>query len=239
MTNVVISQPMFFPWRGFFEQLALADVYIYLDDAQFSKGSFTNRVRIKRGAALEWLTVALADKGTFTPINQLRAAHPDWRNQHRAQVQRALAGAKHLDRAIGLMDAAHRHENLCDALIESSEVIAAHLKIGANRQVLRSSEMQSAGSSWRRVLDQVKSVGGTHYITGHGAAHYLDHEAFEKEGVSVSYMDYDLSPYPQGLGEFSPYVSILDLIARHNQPLEKLRSQILPWRSFMALKGYG
>ena len=49
MTRVVITQPMLFPWPGFFEQLCLADVYIYLDDVQFSKGSFTNRVQIEDG----------------------------------------------------------------------------------------------------------------------------------------------------------------------------------------------
>jgi hypothetical protein len=30
-----------------------------------------------------------------------------------------------------------------------------------------------------RPLDLVLSVGGTRYVTGHGAADYLDHEAFE------------------------------------------------------------
>ena len=234
MTNVVISQPMFFPWRGFFEQIALADVYIYLDDAQFSRSSFTHRVRIKHGAALEWLTVPLAHKGTRVPINLLQAFDPNWRDQHLQQVNQALAGADHLDAAIGLMKAAQRHENLCDVLIASTEATARHLNIGGQRQVLRSSQMDVTGASWRRLLDLVKSVGGTHYITGHGAAQYLDHDAFESEGVSVSYMDYDLSPYPQGEGDFAPYVSILDLIARHDQPVEKLRSHIIPWRSFMA-----
>ena len=45
--KVVISQSMFFPWVGFLEQLKLADVYVFYDDVQFSKGSFTNRVRVK------------------------------------------------------------------------------------------------------------------------------------------------------------------------------------------------
>ena len=51
MTTVVISQPMFFPWVGMFEQIALADVYVHYDDVQFSKGSFTNRVQLKTARA--------------------------------------------------------------------------------------------------------------------------------------------------------------------------------------------
>ena len=45
--NIVISQPMYFPWMGFFQQIAIADVFIFYSDVQFSKGSFTNRVQIK------------------------------------------------------------------------------------------------------------------------------------------------------------------------------------------------
>ena len=47
MKTVVISQPMYFPWVGMLEQMALADVWVHLDDAQFSKGGFFNRVQIK------------------------------------------------------------------------------------------------------------------------------------------------------------------------------------------------
>ena len=57
--KVVISQPMFFPWVGFLEQMRLADVYVHYDDVQFSKGSFTNRVQIKTPEGFIWLTAPL------------------------------------------------------------------------------------------------------------------------------------------------------------------------------------
>ena len=44
---VVISQPMYFPWIGFLSQLSMANTIIWLDDVQFSKGSFINRIQIK------------------------------------------------------------------------------------------------------------------------------------------------------------------------------------------------
>ena len=42
---------------------------------------------------------------------------------------------------------------------------------------------------------------------------YLDHELFEINGVKINYMDYKKKPYKQDFGEFTPFVSILDLIA--------------------------
>ena len=65
MTSVVISQPMLFPWPGLFEQLALADVYIYLDDAQFSKGSHTNRIQVKWRDTMKWMTIPPGRQGLF------------------------------------------------------------------------------------------------------------------------------------------------------------------------------
>jgi hypothetical protein len=59
----------------------------------------------------------------------------------------------------------------------------------------------------------VKELGGDTYITGHGAARYLDHARFESDGVRVEYMDYQCTPYPQLHGEFTPYVTGLDAVA--------------------------
>ena len=61
MTTVVISQPMYFPWTGFFGQMKLADIYVWLDDAQFSKGSFTNRVQALLNGKQTWMTIPLHD----------------------------------------------------------------------------------------------------------------------------------------------------------------------------------
>ena len=61
MKTVAISQPMYFPWAGMLEQMRLADVWVHLDDAQFSKGGFFNRVQIKTDQGTPWLTVPLAE----------------------------------------------------------------------------------------------------------------------------------------------------------------------------------
>jgi hypothetical protein len=57
MTSVVISQPQLFPWSGFFELFAAANIYLHLDDALFSRGGFLNRVQIKHLGGSKWMTV--------------------------------------------------------------------------------------------------------------------------------------------------------------------------------------
>ena len=44
--NLVVSQPMFLPWIGLFEQVRLADRFIHYDDVQLPQGrSFISRVK--------------------------------------------------------------------------------------------------------------------------------------------------------------------------------------------------
>jgi len=50
-------------------------------------------------------------------------------------------------------------------------------------------------------------------VTGDGARAYLDHEEFERCGIDVQYMDYKKLEYPQRFPPFTPFVSVLDLIA--------------------------
>lgn len=238
MTRVVISQPMYFPWAGFLAQMAMADVYIWLDDVQFSKGSFTNRIQVKFGSERRWMSVPLAGKGSFQNIADLQPTGMDWISSHRTLLGQSLRDRPHTAAALALFDqAVVVPGSLCDRLIASTEVMGEAMSILPQKR-LRSSQMAVAGSSSDRVLALVKAVGGSEYLTGHGALPYLDHEGFEAAGVRVSYMDYNPLPWPQGSGEFTPYVTGLDLLASHepSAAVTCLRPASVDWQSFKALR---
>jgi len=112
MTAVVISQPMLFPWPGFFEQLALADGYIYLDDAQYSKGSFTNRIQLLKGNDRCWMTIPLAGKGSFQKIQDLSATADNWRASHRSLLRQSLDGAPYIDDALAILDEVYANDSV-------------------------------------------------------------------------------------------------------------------------------
>jgi hypothetical protein len=235
MTRVVISQPMFFPWVGLLEQIRLADVYVHYDDVQFSKGSFANRVQIKTAKGSKWLTlpvrVHLGDG-----IRDVRLSEDDaWRKGHLSFLSQAFEGAPYTHDALELVAKAYaRGTNLLsEVVVASMDVLLAYFEIAPPR-ILKSSEMGIAGKSWQRVLDIVKSVGGDTYVTGHGAREYMDHEAFERAGVGVEYLDYEKRPYPQLYGEFTPFVSALDLVANMGRDgRTKIVSGTKPWREFL------
>lgn len=235
--NVVISQPMYFPWVGMFEQIALADVFVFYTDVQFSKGSFTNRVQIKTEAGSRWMTVPLRDLKLGQRIDEV-AVRParDWKPLHLAMLSEALGDAPYFQEMQELVRQLPDPEPETIAEVSSASMLTICRYFGLDEKVafVGIDELGIDGKGSGRVLDIVKALGGTRYITGHGARKYLDHQAFEAAGIDVGYMDYKCTPYPQFYGPFTPYVSILDLIAHCGQAgVTYIHSIAKPWRSFI------
>lgn len=238
MKRVVISQPFFFPWVGMFEQIRLADVYVHYDDVQFSKGHFANRVQYKTAAGSAWLTVPLKDLHLGQHIKDVQYDDKkEWRARHLAQLAQAYDKAPYREDMLTLVREVYAQpaRGVCDVSVASIAAVCRYFGFAEPERFLFSSEMGVPGSSTQRVLETVEAVGGDVYITGHGARNYLDHELFERRGVRVEYIDYQKVPYPQLHGDFTPYVSVLDLIA--NCGREGGRSICSPtkyWRDFLA-----
>lgn len=232
--RVVISQPMYFPWPGMFEQMKLADVFIHYDDAAFSKGGFLNRVQIKGPQGPVWLTVPLRP-AIGTAMNEATLdTHLPWRQKHLRTIAQFLGGQPHAEDALSLaqevLDAPN--DSLAGLNICGMERVASYLSFAP--QFMRSSRMQAQGQASERVLRLVQEVGGTHYITGHGAANYLDHALFEAQNIAVEYMDYSKLAYPQKYGNFNPYVTILDTIASLGKRAAAMQEpRTIGWQQFL------
>ena len=60
---VSIMQPTWLSWIGYFDLIDQSDLFVLLDDAQFSKHTWQQRNRIKINDSLAWLTVPVYTKG--------------------------------------------------------------------------------------------------------------------------------------------------------------------------------
>ncbi len=228
---------MYFPWIGLFEQIRLADVYVHYDDVPFSKGSFVNRVRVKTPAGTSWLTIPLHRRKLGDRINMLMADESQqWRRRHLDQLREAYRIAPYRDDMLDLVTSvlSCRYEHLAELLIAGMENVCRYFGLQHGKRFARSSTLGVSGRSTERVLSVVRQLEGDIYVTGHGARHYLDHEAFQTAGVSVQYMNYQRRPHRQLHGEFDPHMSVLDLIANLGPyGTEFICSSTLSWRSFL------
>ena len=235
MKTLVISQPMYFPWVGMLEQMRLADVFVYLDDAQFSKGGFFNRVQIKTERGTPWLTVPLAENKLGQSLSETQPASHDWRRKHLATLRQAYARAPYLEEMMDLVESVFDQDinSLARLSAVSMESLAGFFEI-TPAKMQWSSRMDVKGTGSDRVLALCQEAGAERYITGHGAGDYLDHASFEKAGITVEYMDYEKREYPQLHGAFTPFVSALDLLANCGQSgRDVIAPRTVCWKDFV------
>lgn len=215
--NVVILQPSYIPWRGYFDQIRQADLFIFYDDVQYDKHGWRNRNQIKTAQGKQWLTIPVHSKGATEGmlIKDIRIDwSKPWSRNHLKALTFAYQKAPHFKAFLPLLQTFYdrRDECLADFTIETSILLSRELGI-ASTQFLRSSAIPGmTGVKTDRLIQLLKHVGATHYISGPAAREYLEPEKFDAAGISFEYMNYNYPEYPQLYPPFDPYVTILDLL---------------------------
>jgi hypothetical protein len=227
---------MLFPWVGMLEQIKLANIVVHYDDVQYSKGSYVNRVQLKMPEGIKWMTIPLLKVNFGQCIDQILVHKEiDWRKKHLQQLNRCFLNAPFRDDVIQLVEEVYNKEydNIGQLSRASMLALCSYFDLINNQSFIDVRTLNVDGSNSSRVLDVVKRLNGSAYITGHGAAKYLDHAQFEASNIDVRYMNYKCTPYNQAYGPFTPYVSSLDLVANLGRAGRSvIEPETISWKEF-------
>lgn len=229
--KAAILQPSYIPWRGYFDQIRRADLFIFYDDVQYDKGGWRNRNQIKTAQGKQWLTIPVHSRGVTSgiPIREVEIdSSKPWAQKHLKTLSIAYARAPFFKMYTPLLERFYSREDawLADFSIETTITLARELKIQDTR-FMRSSEIPGiSGQKTDRLIEILSRVGADHYISGPSAQAYIEKEKFDAAGITLEYMKYDYPEYPQLHGAFDPHVSILDLLFMTGRDA----SQYLPGR---------
>lgn len=216
--KVVILQPSYIPWRGYFEQIYRADLFIFYDDVEYDKRGWRNRNQIKTASKKQWLTIPVNSKNSqkeHTPINKIPIVWESrWNETHLKTLRQSYQKAPffhHYEKMLTEFYQRHDHY-LADFTIDFTIALAREIGI-TKTDFKRSSELKGiTGKKTDRLLSVLQAVNAKHYISGPSARDYIEEEKFEKADISLEYVNYNYPEYPQLYPPFDPYVSILDLL---------------------------
>jgi hypothetical protein len=234
--NVVISQPMFLPWLGLFEQIKLSNVFVHYDDVKLPQGrSFMSRVQIKTTSGSAWLTAPI-DRNLSGDLisDSWLIGEQEWRRRHLKTIYCCYAKAPFFDLMYDLASQIYSFpsNNLSEFNQNAIEAVSSWLEL--DTIYIKSSQLEIHGSSTQRLVDICKKFKAQNYITGLGALNYIDYKKFEDNDIHVRYMAYQKQSYQQLYGEFTPYVTILDAIANCGENTRKLLcSNSIYWKDFI------
>jgi hypothetical protein len=215
--RAVILQPSYIPWRGYFDLIRRADVFVFYDDVQYDKHGWRNRNRIKTPGRLHWLTIPVHHKGNVnehTPINQIRIQwERPWNKAHWNTLTQFYRKAPFFDACRPLLEPFYRQqpELLADFTIETTIALARALGIQHTR-FLRSSQLGVQGAKTDRLTAILAQIGADTYLSGPAAKNYIEDEKFARAGIQLEYIVYDYPEYPQLYPPYAAQVSILDLL---------------------------
>lgn len=212
---VVIHQPDFMPYLGFFDRLQKADIYVVLDNVQYVRSSrgWTSRDKIKTKNGERWISVGTKKASRDTLINQiLLSEESDWRNKHLNLFWENYRKSDFYDEIIPYIRELYNFscDRMMDFNVKSIEMLMNLLDIKID--IKFASEMNVIGKNNELIIDIVKKLGCHKYLSGIGARDYFVAELYERAGIEVIWQTFNHPVYPQQYQGFIPFLSSIDLL---------------------------
>ena len=213
----VILQPSYVPWRGYFDQIRRADVFVFYDDVQYDRRGWRNRNKLKVPDGTPWLTIPVS-KG-HSPMQlqmicdmKLASGTPAALN-HWSRIEQVYRDAPFFRKYEPFVRSFYQREDtyLADFTIATTIELAHALGID-DTDFARSSSLGAVGRKSERLISILERLGADHYISGPAARSYIDEDLFQRHGITVEYMEYKYPEYTQLHSPFDGFVSALDLL---------------------------
>ncbi len=212
---VAIHQPHYLPWLRYMHKLASCDVFVILDDVQFTKNGWQNRNKIKGSQGPVLLTVPVSD-ASFKPLSTVKVDdQTHWREKHWKSLQTSYGRAPFFARYSSTVK--HAFAKRWDLLAPLNCQLLEGLcrEFGVQTQLILSSTLSVSGGGTERLVEICRRLNATHYLTGAFAAiGHLDAHLFADAGVTVVTQVWECPSYHQqfpALG-FVPELSSVDLL---------------------------
>lgn len=222
---VSMHQPNFLPYLGFFQKMASAELFIFLDVVQLTEGGYTRRVRIRTKEGPEWLSIPMPGGNRLVPIDQAALLPDDrWRRKHRNLITANYDRGPFFDRQF--VDGFY--STPFTTLREMNEHGIRYLmgRLGISTKTMRASDLPVDRSlkSTRLLVEILSRAGADVFLSGASGRNYLDEAKFADAGIELRYLDFHPQPYPQRWPGFVPYLSALDMV--FNVPPEECRRMV-------------
>ena len=168
--KVAIHQPEHFPYLGFFQKMEISDIFVILDDVQYSKGGWQNKNKILNNEGIEeYFTVPVEKKAWKKLIMDVKvSADKLWQRKVVTKLKQNLGED---------FSYIYQSDLLLDINMLSIEYVRNYLKIDV--PMIFSSDLNIKTIGTQRLVDICKAVDGNTYISGQGAKNYLNESLFD------------------------------------------------------------
>lgn len=186
--KITIHQPEHFPYEGFFQKMASADLFVILDNVKFRKNYFQNRNKfLNTKGQEEWFGVSIPKKSNSLNINEVFVTCNSL-NNWKTKVVNKIKHNFNED-----MSDIYSYKKLID--INMASINWCRDRLNIKTPIVYASELNVEGSKSELLLNICLTTNATEYISGPSGKDYLDLNIFRQNNVKVSFFQPEVKNY--------------------------------------------
>jgi len=172
---VSIHQPEHFPYLGYFQKMADADIFVLLDDVNYRKNYFQNRNRfLNKNDVEEWFTIPVPKDSVKKHIKDVIPSEGNWRKKILKQHQQHFG-----------LDLSSIYDRKTLIEINMASIVYCMHKLQITTPLVRASTLGVTGAKSELLANICKELSATKYISGPSGKDYLEMKYFE--GIDIKF----------------------------------------------------
>ena len=227
MKTVSICQPHFIPWLGYFRMIKNSDKFIFLDDVQYNRRSWQNRVHIRSSINAndkKYLSLSVKENSRSKKIKEVFLHEHNITNINN-QIINSYQSSKNFKKIKNfLMNFFEKNikKDLASINIGLITEICKILNIELTYDLSSNLNVNNKKKE-NLILEILKQEEAKIYLSNLGSKNYVDEIFFQKNNIKLIYNQFFHPIYDQNTKiklEFLPNLSVIDLLMNHNNPSE-------------------
>ena len=207
-----IMQPYFLPYIGYWQLIKAVDKYVVYDDVNFIKGGWINRNNFLVQGNAKLFTISLDGASSNKLINET-GIKDDFKNFMK-MLQINYAKAPCFKEIMKLIEkiVCFEKSDLGRFLFNQIKVICDYL--GIETDLILSSMLckDNTLKGKDKVIEICKLLGASEYYNAIGGQELYDKSEFERNGIKLSFLKTNMTPYKQLKNDFVGGLSLLDVL---------------------------
>ena len=214
MKIVSICQPHFFPWVGYFNMISNSNNFIFLDNIQYNRRSWQNRVYImdSNKNKKKWLSMFLIKSSRKFKINEVfitKSSLTNFKNQLYENYKKTKYFEFYFELFTDMLEK-NIENNLSELNINIIKEICKILKINISYQ--RSSDYAINEKKENLILALLKKNKADLYLANDGSINYADKDLFKKNKINMKPHMFLHPYYNQNINQKKNFVKGLSVI---------------------------
>lgn len=213
--TIVILQSNYIPWKGYFDLIHDADVFVFYDDVQYTVNDWRNRNKILTNKGPMWLSVPVYSDITKSIDEACIASDKyNWQKKHWGSIVQFYGKAPYFRKYKEHFEEVYLSKKWT-RLSELNQYMIIMISglLGLDTKFVNVRELGIVGGKTDRLVKIVQHFGATRYLCGPASKNYLDETLFRRNNIALLYKDYSGYPtYSQFDYPFEHGVSIIDTL---------------------------